>query len=106
MFYQQGDVLIRQVDFIPEDLEAREDGILAEGEATGHAHRVVGEGTRLFGSPLGDVFMDVPKRIEVVHEEHKKIALPPGKYQVSIVREYDHFEKETPHRSAIRPVVD
>ncbi|MDP6042311.1 MAG: hypothetical protein QGG64_27425 [Candidatus Latescibacteria bacterium] len=40
MFYQQGDVLIQQVDFISEDLEAREDGILAEGEATGHAHRV------------------------------------------------------------------
>lgn len=105
MLYQQGDVLIRLVDAIPEGLTERKDGILAEGEATGHAHRILGDGVKLFESPLGDVYMDVPRRIEVVHEEHKKISLPPGKYQVKIVQEYDHFAEEF-RRAAIRNVVD
>ena len=105
MLYQQGDVLIRLVDAIPEGLTERKDGILAEGEATGHAHRIVGDEAKLFESSVGDVFMDVPRRIEVVHEEHKKISVPPGKYQVSIVQEYDHFAEEF-QRATIRNVVD
>lgn len=106
MLYQQGDVLMREVDSIPEGLEVKEDGILAEGEATGHAHRILGEGAKLFESPLGEVFMDVPKRIEVVHEEHKKISVAPGKYQVIIVREYDHFADDASMSDAVRFVMD
>lgn len=104
MLYQQGDVLIRSVDAIPWGLKEREDGILAEGEVTGHTHRILGE-AKLFESPLGEMYMDAPRRIEVVHEEHKKIALPPGKYQVSIVREYDHFSDDL-QRQVIRAVED
>ena len=50
--------------------------------------------------------MDVPKRIEVVHEEHKKISVAPGKYQVIIVREYDHFADDASMSDAGRFVMD
>ena len=42
--------------------------------------------------------VDVPEAFEVceetvvlTHEEHKPIELPPGKYIVKIVREFDHI---------------
>ena len=63
MLYQQGDVLMREVDSIPEGLEVKEDGILAEGEATGHAHRILGEGAKPFESPLGEVLWMCPNAL-------------------------------------------
>jgi len=95
--YQQGDVLIESVDAIPSDakpLEVTDNGfILAKGETTGHAHRVIGM-VNVFRSPDGDVFMKVPKRIKIVHEEHKPIHVPPGTYRIRQVRIYDHFAEE------------
>ena len=44
MTYQQGDVLIQKVGELPADLETMRKGkrgyVLAEGEVTGHAHRI------------------------------------------------------------------
>ena len=64
----------------------RKDRILAEGEATGHAHRVTvdvydtKDGTREF---MGST--------TVTHEEHRPIALPDKVWLSGRVREYDHF---------------
>jgi len=98
--YQQGDVLVQTVDEIPADAKKlapdQHKNTLAVGEVTGHAHRVLGK-VDIFrqGNTLtGDVFMSVPKRIAIQHEEHKPIALPKGLYQISRVREYDHFAEE------------
>ena len=67
--------------------------ILAEGEATGHAHVLVDDsvdvfedgGLRLFG---------LSEETDLVHEEHGKITLPPGEYESGKVIEYDHFLEE------------
>lgn len=90
--YQQGDCLI-ETCAVPARAKARNGNVLAEGEATGHAHRVEGEaellelGRRLFLRVLrGDC--------RVVHEEHGPITVPPGEYEVRRVREYDHFAEE------------
>lgn len=69
--------------------------ILAEGEATGHAHRAVGPGVALYEGPAGAMRLAAPSGCEVVHEEHATIALPPGDYDRTIVREYDHFAEES-----------
>ena len=37
--WRQGDIILKQVDDI-EVTKEKKDGILAEGEATGHAHRI------------------------------------------------------------------
>jgi len=110
--YQHGDVLIRPTD---DELakESYSSGntvqlggggddriVLAKGEATGHAHAIdmsnlpsnvvvttFGSDWRnnvdLLGIKGGDVVL--------THEEHKPITLPPGNYEVSIVREFDHL---------------
>ena len=99
VWFQQGDVTIKPVASIPEDASPVGTRVLREGEATGHAHRATGEGVQLFihGDTL---YMRVEGEAEVVHEEHKPITVPPGLYEIGVVREYDHFEEE------IRPVFD
>ena len=78
--------------------------ILAFGEATGHKHQVnmadmVKEaGVTLHMDNWGEAGVNVPKAFEVhnetvtlCHEEHNSIEIPPGKYVVRIVREFDHM---------------
>lgn len=91
--FQQGDVLM-VVSKVPNDAVAVEARPLAEGEATGHAHRVSGTdwkmlecGQRLFLRILSD-------DCRVLHEEHGPIAVPVGEYEVRKVREYDYDAEE------------
>lgn len=93
--YRQGDVFLVAIDTIPAGAKpVKKDArgvVLAEGEATGHHHRIGpkfrsatklehAEGTflRVTG---GDVVM-------LTHEEHAPITIPPGNYRVRIQREY------------------
>ena len=96
MYYQQGDVLLKRVSEVPRGAEEMKNtNTVAEGELTGHAHRT-NHPVRLFAAP-GDTqvgFMDAPRAIVLEHEEHKPIEIPAGRYEVEIVREYDHFEEE------------
>jgi len=39
--YRQGDVLLVKVKQIPKDAKPRKSNIIVEGEASGHAHRIV-----------------------------------------------------------------
>jgi hypothetical protein len=66
--------------------------ILAEGEVTGHAHRVAG--VSVYERPDGVRTFAAPKRVTVTHEEHGPIVLPKGKFASARVREYDHFLEE------------
>lgn len=71
--------------------------ILAEGEATGHAHRVIGDGISLWDTDDGDILiLDIPAGASAVvtHEEHHAQIIAPGQYERRIVREYDHFSEE------------
>ena len=78
--------------------------VLAFGEVTGHKHQIhmkdmldKAEVTLHMGY-RGEAGVDVPDAFEVceetvilTHEEHNPIELPPGKYIVKIVREFDHI---------------
>jgi hypothetical protein len=92
---RQGDVLLVPVDEIPdEDGREAETGsrfVLAEGEATGHAHVVLGEGTLYrpgFGRGSAGTYILVEEPATLVHEEHDAIGLAPGAYEVRRQREY------------------
>lgn len=91
---QQGDVLMRGVAEIPSPA-IRKSGraILAFGEVTGHCHEAIGDGVEAYESD-GVLYLSAPSGATVQHEEHKPITLPPGNYQIGIVREYDHFAEE------------
>lgn len=90
--YRQGDVLFVRVARVPKgERRARRDGMILEGEATGHVHRVdhaqleIAEvyeiEERLFLSARED-------GVAIVHEEHGPIVLPAGDYEIIRQREY------------------
>jgi hypothetical protein len=96
---RQGDVL-----FIPVDAKAcntlpdskREDGIIQEGEATGHHHKLADlEAAEVFRPSWGSASVRVgPLGVSIVHEEHAPVILAPDTtYTVHIAREYDYLRE-------------
>ena len=80
--------------------------VLAFGEVTGHTHRVEmsdmlkNTGISLHMGHNREAGIDVPEAFEVhnesvelQHEEHDTITLPPGNYVVKIVREFNHITR-------------
>lgn len=95
---QQGDVLLNKIDEFPKGLKRvkkdRRGLVLAEGEATGHCHAIKKVEDAVLYEKDGTLYLRVNKKTDLKHEEHNKIELSPGNYQIGIVQEYDHFEEE------------
>ncbi len=112
---RQGDVLLIPVDPDvgtngegPEErhVQRRVDGrvVLAEGEATGHAHAVLDEHAHLEVQHFGEsravwlnrrvwdesrtLLVVEGEAATLVHEEHAPLTVPPGSYLVRRQREY------------------
>ena len=97
---RQGDVLLVPVNGVPGGVRLGSRGgvVLAEGEATGHAHVIADRRARLArptdrppGSPRVEVsylVVDGPGPVELTHEEHDLLLVPPGVYEVRRQREY------------------
>ena len=116
--YQQGDVVIFKVDdeqFDNNTKSGRDNvveyhgkqpthAIMAFGEVTGHTHQVnmanmlkeagvtlhMGY-NRKAGIDVPDGFVVKNENVILTHEAHNPLELPPGKYIVRIVREFDHI---------------
>ncbi len=94
--YRQGDVLLVAINSIPANARtevARDNGriVLAYGEVTGHAHAIHDTEAVLLAAPdTEDRFLRImdASGVELTHEEHATIALPPGDYLVRRQREY------------------
>jgi hypothetical protein len=108
---RQGDVLFIPVSELPaRQFTKRETGIIQEGEATGHHHRIaILEDAEVLEAPSEDwrnpdplLYMRVgPNGIAIVHEEHNTVMLPANTlFKVHRAREYDYFQQMT------RPVYD
>ena len=107
--YQQGDVLLFAVGSLPKGCVKIEgnNGVLAEGEATGHLHRMA-EPVEMFRGPKGpfptstDIYMRVPKRIDLLHSkgfgkeraDHFEQSIDVEVYNIGRVVEYDYAEQE------------
>ncbi len=99
--WRHGDVFIERIKSIPAGLEQARVPVLAEGELTGHAHRIKEPGAAILfnGNTGGECFFEITiPAATVVHEEHGPITLTRGKYRSWIQREY--------HPQEIRRVVD
>ena len=93
---QQGDVTFVPVAEMPKGAEVMRVGgrlILAEGEATGHAHAVAQTDVQMVEWD-GKFYLESGEAITVRHEEHAPIVLEPGVWEVGRVREFDHFAEE------------
>ena len=80
--------------------------VFAFGEVTGHTHRVEmsdmlkDAGVSLHMDYNRKAGVDVPnafeihnESVELQHEEHDTVTLPPGNYVVKIVREFNHITR-------------
>lgn len=89
--YRHGDLLLESCESIPEGAKEKGDGVLLEGEITGHAHRV-GVGGKVY-TVAGKTFLYVGGKVApLTHEEHKTIEIPKGTYKVIRQREYDPYK--------------
>ena len=95
--YRQGDVLLMPIsaEAVPSvAVAASRDRagrfVLARGEATGHAHVIVGPDVRLLTLPddVDEMFLEIMTRARLAHEEHGPITVPAGWYRVVRQREY------------------
>lgn len=106
--YAQGDILFMPVNKIPENCREfpRENGklVIALGEVTGHHHRIEEPTTKGWVDEEDQVWVqvnDLINDVNLVHEEHGQITLPPGNYRVINVQR--EFQSE---KGEIRRVVD
>ena len=89
--FRQGDVLLVAIDVLPDDAEPEPRTgriVLAEGEATGHAHAIEERDARTF-THEGERYLLTRSRAQLIHEEHAPIDVPPGAYRVVLQREYE-----------------
>jgi hypothetical protein len=98
--FRQGDVLIRRIKAMPVQIgKQRKSGILAEGEVTGHTHKLDNLTTAELWEHADGLYLRVGEEgVRIVHDEHASIALPRGDYEIDIQREYSP--------AAIRNVAD
>lgn len=92
---RQGDVLLVKINKIPDANEnmTKGDIILAHGEVTGHAHRIVAPTTKArLWDASAERFLQVMETVSLTHEEHATIEIPPGSYRVAIQTEYSPEE--------------
>lgn len=65
--------------------------ILAEGEVTGHCHAIEAENAELVtADQAAELYLLVhgTDPVDLVHEEHGTVTIPPGVYERRILREY------------------
>lgn len=87
--WRQGDIFMAAVSDIPAQAEKRVDGILAEGEITGHAHRIADFRRAELYEHDGQLYLRVVgDQAAITHDEHHEIVLPRGSYRVWRQREF------------------
>lgn len=92
MTYRQGDVLLIPVKEIPtKGLVAKHaNATLALGEATGHHHTTDQKVTAYYSSDTEVLasYFETETPVNLVHQEHNPVNVPPGKYRAVIQSEY------------------
>lgn len=87
--YRHGDLLVQQASEIPEDARQLQHLVLAEGELTGHSHRIAErDAAVMYQSDEGTFLRIVGERATLIHQEHGPIVLGTGVYRVWRQREY------------------
>jgi hypothetical protein len=83
LIVRQGDVLIVQSDKSEgEEIKQKGRTVLAFGEVTGHAHAFYDNSAKLYQAPKIRHLEIVKTKGLLKHEEHTKISIPNGKYDL------------------------
>jgi hypothetical protein len=91
--YRHGDLLVENASAVPSDARLLNHLVLAEGELTGHSHRIAErDAAQLYQSGDGLYLSVTNESATLVHQEHGPISLPRGNYRVWRQREYSPQE--------------
>ena len=91
--FRHGDLLIREITEFPKKLKRiSQNGVLAEGEVTGHLHRL--EGKHEIYDGMSEKFFEAFEENKLTHDEHKMLKIPKGKYIVLNEREYNPWDED------------
>jgi hypothetical protein len=84
---RQGDVILQPIEqIVGKQLSHL---TLAEGEVTGHKHRISDGEAELYERD-GTLYLRVLSPMATLtHEEHKAVAIPQGNWMVQIQRQYE-----------------
>jgi len=113
--YRHGDLLITRINAVPQSAINISSKIIAEGEVSGHKHKLVGQATVriVTGKDVGhtiiervesgdvsinripELYFSASEDVKLTHEEHKTLELPRGSYKVTKEREFNPFEDLT-----------
>src|SRR4051794_13799366 len=90
MLFRQGDIYIERVSVVPAGAAKLPHLVLADGELTGHRHRIDGGAGAVLYELLDERFLEIRAgEVNLVHDEHGTIALEQGVYRVWRQREFD-----------------
>jgi hypothetical protein len=85
---RQGDVLLIPMHASPKDGKKLGHLTLAEGEVTGHSHRISSGQAELY-ERNGTLYLKILSDLAVLnHEEHQALEIPQGNWMIRIQREY------------------
>ena len=95
---RHGDLLLRSDEdtTIPKGSKSLKTDVLAEGEATGHTHRLVGQAQILEHKATDgtvEKYVNAKQDSQLVHQEHNTIDIPKGVYRVVQEREFDVIDE-------------
>lgn len=95
MQQQQGDVTL-ELAKVPKNAKKVNHLTLAEGEITGHAHKITGgDGVATLFEEKGNLYLSVVGgSVLLTHEEHTAQTIAAGEYRVGRVLEYDYDTEE------------
>jgi hypothetical protein len=83
--YRQGDVLLHPIASLPAGVEStpvEEPIVLAEGELTGHAHRIENTASARRYVLGEQTYIEVIEPVALTHETHLSLMVEPGIYEV------------------------
>jgi hypothetical protein len=90
--YGHGDVLVSETAEVPPGAEKQTHLVLAEGEMTGHSHRIAEPGAAELYRHGATLYLRVTAAATLIHQEHGPVSLPAGVYRVWRQREYSPRE--------------
>ena len=88
--YRHGDLLLRQVDEIPESAQQLSTNIIAHGE-NGNTHKIQGS-HQIYETPDKQILLEAKQDVSLKHQEHNTLKISKGNYVVVHEREYNPFK--------------
>lgn len=90
---RQGDLLFVETEVQDVKWEKDHDGVLAEGEVTGHRHQIVPQDMGMCRVGVVEhgprrVVIEAVEKLRIAHPEHQTVTLPRGRYEMIRQREW------------------